>query len=36
MIANMTYQKTKGFLHLRDVQFTNKTETFDKLFENEF
>lgn len=36
MIANITYEKTKGFLHLRDVQFTNKSESFDKLFENNY
>lgn len=35
MIANITYEKTKGILHLRDVQFTNQSASFDKLFENE-
>ncbi len=35
MIANITYEKTKGILHLRDVQFTNHSASFDKLFDNE-
>jgi len=36
MMANITYQKTKGILQLRDVQFTNKSESLEKLFENNY
>ena len=36
MMANITYQKTKGTLQLRDVQFTNQSESLDKLFENNY
>lgn len=36
MMANITYQKTKGILQLRDVQFTNKSESLDRLFENNY
>lgn len=36
MMANITYQKTKGTLQLRDVQLTNQSESLDKLFENNY
>ena len=36
MMANITYQKTIGILQLRDVQFTNQSESLNKLFENDY